>query len=250
MRADDGDEHDRDQHDVPHEHLPEVHHVEERADSHRVECVLAAGGDPLGVEVLLGHIAGEALDDRGNERDNAGDPGHRPAAAPGGHPELAPQVNDQQRHEQLDAPQVHAVEEMPERVVMPPVGAAKNETEPGNDRHPQRRQRAHAEHVHPGRHVSGLPVRQQLARRQHGHRAPPHPRSPHARRAISSSGGSRSRSGRPAVRNATGNRGRLLSVPPGERQQQRRAEDHHHHRDQDQIRHRYRENRPVHEEAG
>ena len=149
VRADDRDQHDRDEHDVPHQHLAEVHHVEERADPDRVERVLAAGGDPLGVEVLLRHIAGEALHHRGDERDHAGDPGPGPAAAPGRHPELAPQVDDQQRHEQLDAPQVQAVEEMPDRVVMPPVRAAQRQGEPARDRHPERGQRAHAEHVDP-----------------------------------------------------------------------------------------------------
>jgi hypothetical protein len=48
---------------VPQEHLAEVHEVEECPDADGVEGVLAAGRDPLGVEVLLGEIAGEALDD-------------------------------------------------------------------------------------------------------------------------------------------------------------------------------------------
>ena len=99
-------------------------------DADRVEGVLAVGGDPLGVEVLLRQVAGEALDHRGHERHHAGDPGHRAAPAPGGHPELAPQVDDQERHEQLDAPQVQAVEEVANRVVVPPVRAAQGDGEP------------------------------------------------------------------------------------------------------------------------
>jgi hypothetical protein len=135
--------------DVPHQHLAEVHHVEERANAHRVERVLAVGGDPLRVEILLGHIAGEALHDRGEEGDHSGDPGHRAATAPGRHPELPPQVDHQQRHEQLDAPQVRAVEEVAQRVVMPPIRAAERQREAGHNRDAERDQRGHAEHVHP-----------------------------------------------------------------------------------------------------
>jgi hypothetical protein len=42
VRADDRDQHDRDEHSVLHQHLPGVHHVEERADPDGVERVLAA----------------------------------------------------------------------------------------------------------------------------------------------------------------------------------------------------------------
>ena len=62
MRADDGDKHDGDQHDVPEEHLAEVHEVEEAAEAGGVDRVLAVGRYPLGVEVLLRQVAGEALD--------------------------------------------------------------------------------------------------------------------------------------------------------------------------------------------
>jgi hypothetical protein len=86
--ADDGDEDDRDEHHVPEEHLAEIHQVEERAQPGGVYGVLAVGGDPLRVEVLLGEVPGEALDDRGEKGDHAADPGERPAAPPGGHPEL------------------------------------------------------------------------------------------------------------------------------------------------------------------
>src|ERR1019366_2764146 len=99
----------------------------ERADADCVECILAVGGNPLRVEVLLGEVASEALDDRSHEGDHAGDPGPRPAAAPRCHPEFSPQVDDEQRHEELDAPQMQAVEEMPERVVMPPVRTAERD---------------------------------------------------------------------------------------------------------------------------
>ena len=244
--ADDGDQHDRQQHDVPHQHLAEIHHVEERAHPDGVERVLAAGGDPLRVEVRLRHIAGEALHDREHEGDHAGDPGHRAAAAPGGHPELAPQVDDDQGHEQLDAPQVQAVEEMTDRVVMPPVRAAEGQGEPGHDRHPEGRQRADAEHVNPGRHVGGLPVGQQLARRQRFERTAPHPRGPHPGGVIISRLQRRSRM---AAHVAVDSCGGLLAVSPGEREQQGGPEDDDHHGDQDQVRHRHVEDRPVQESA-
>ncbi len=241
VRADDRDQHDRDEHDVPHQHLAEVHHVEERADPDRVERVLAAGGDPLRVEVLLRHIAGEALHHRGHERDHPGDPGPRPAAAPGRHPELAPQVDDQQRHEQLDAPQVQAVEKMPDLVVMPPVRTAQRQGEPAHDRHPERGQGAHAEHVDPGRDVSGLAVGQQLGGRQRPQRAAPKPGRPHARRPVIGQFGrtGRVRTGRvracSAVRTGIGNGDGLRTTPGGEREQQRGPEDRDHDGDQDQV---------------
>ena len=78
MGADDRDQDDGDQDDMPHQHLAEVHDVEERADPDRVERVLAAGRDPLRVEILLGNVPGKALDDRGHEGDHAGDPGPGP----------------------------------------------------------------------------------------------------------------------------------------------------------------------------
>ena len=179
VRADEGDQDDGEKDDVPHQHLAEVHQVEERPDADRVEGVLAVGGDPLGVEVLLRQVAGERLDDRGHERHHAGDPGHRAPPPPGGHPELAPQVDDQERHEQLDAPQVQAVEEVANRVVVPPVRPAQGDGEPAGDHHTQRGQRGHAEDVYPGPHVGGLAVRQQLARRQDPQRPVAHPGRPH-----------------------------------------------------------------------
>ena len=246
VRADDGDKHDRDEHDVPHEHLAEVHHVEERADSDGVECVLAAGGDPLGVEVLLGQVPGKALDDRGHERDHAGDPGPGPAAAPGGHPELAPQVDDQQRHEQLDAPYVQAVEEVPERVVVPPVRAAQGKAEPGHDRYRERGQGADAEHVYPGCDIGGLAVGQQLARRQYPEGPAPEPGRPHAGGAVISRIACLGRAVSPnVIHGRVGNYGVLVTASLREREQQRGAEDADHHRDQNQVRHRYLEYRPV-----
>jgi hypothetical protein len=160
VRADDRDEDDREHHDVPHQHLAEVHQVEERPDADFVERVLAVGGDPLRVEVLLGQVAGEALHHRGQEGDHAGDPGQGPAAAPGRHPELVPQVDDQQRHEQLDAPQVQAVEEVPDRVGVPPVGTADRDGESADDNYGEGGQGRDAEHVHPGGDVGRLAVGQ------------------------------------------------------------------------------------------
>ena len=46
------------------------------------------------VEILLRQVTGEGRDNRGQERDHAGNPGHRPAAPPRRHPELALPVNE------------------------------------------------------------------------------------------------------------------------------------------------------------
>ncbi len=90
VRANQRDEQERDEYHMPQQHLAEVHQVEERSDARRVERVLAVGRDPLGVEVLLRQVAGEALQDGGTKRDDPGHPGQRPPSAPGGHPELPP----------------------------------------------------------------------------------------------------------------------------------------------------------------
>jgi hypothetical protein len=225
VRADQRDEQDRQEHDVPHQHLAEVHQVEECADPDRVERVLAVGGDPLGVEVLLGQVTGEARHDRGQEGDHAGHPGHGPAAAPGGHPELAPQVDDQQRHEQLDAPQVQAVEEVPDRVGVPPVGAAQRESTPAAEHHREGGKGRDAEYVYPGAHVGRLAVGQQLLRRERADRPAARPRRPHpfvTRLRVVARG--RIRFGHLLRRQAG-------AAASGEGQQQRGAEDDDHDRD-------------------
>ena len=85
--------HEWQKHDVPHDHLAEVGHVEDGAGAGRVDAVLGLGADPLGVEVLLGQVAGEGRAHRDQERDDPGDPGGLALAPPGGHEELAPQVD-------------------------------------------------------------------------------------------------------------------------------------------------------------
>ena len=249
MRADQRDQDDRDQHHVPQQHLAEVHQVEERADPGRVERVLAVGRDPLRVEVLLRQVPGEALHDRGDERDHAGDPGERAAAAPGRHPELAPQVDDQERHEQLDAPQVNAVEEVADRVGVPPVGAAERDRESADDRHAERRERGHAEHVHPGRDVRRLAVRQQLLRRQYAERPAACPGRPHPGVGLIAALPPRpqdpARQRTPPGRRARAAGGHGAVAPAGERRQQRDAEDGDHDGDQHQVGLGNREDRPV-----
>jgi hypothetical protein len=240
VRADQRDQDDRDKHDVPQQHLAEVHHVEERTHADRVERVLAVGGDPLGVEVLLGQVPGEALHDRGPEGHHAGDPGQRPAPAPGGHPELAPQVNNHERHEQLDAPQVRAVEEMADGIGVPPVGAADRDDQAGDDGQAQRGQRRHPEHVDPGGNVGRLPVGQQFLRRKGPQRPPPGPCGPHPGVGVLTHGARH----RLAARGGLVRRGQG-AVPVREGQQQRRAEDRHHDGDHHQVRDRDLEDRPV-----
>jgi hypothetical protein len=65
--TDQGDEHKGNQDDVPHQHLTEVHEVEERPDAARVEGVLSTGRDSLRVEVLLEQVARKALHGRRHE---------------------------------------------------------------------------------------------------------------------------------------------------------------------------------------
>jgi hypothetical protein len=250
VRADDGDQHDGHQHHVPQQHLAEIHRPPERAKADRVEGVLAARGDPLRVKVLLRQVAGEALDDRGHERDHAGDPGGRPAAPPGGHPELPPQVDNQEGHEQLDAPQVKAVEEMAHRVRMPPVDPADRDGEPGDDRHSQRGEAGHAEHVDPRGDVRGLAVGQQLARRHQAQCPPAQPRRPHVLVLVLAQVGPAGLPGN--ARERTGIRARRqvclrrVGVALGERQDQRHAENDHHNGNKHQVRHRNGEYGPMH----
>jgi hypothetical protein len=140
-------------------------------------------------------------------------------------------VNDKQRHEQLDAPQMQAVEEVPDQVGVPPVGAAKREGEAAHDGHPQCGQCSDAEHVYPGGDVGGLAVGQHLARRQGGQRAAAHPRRPHPLIP---------RRGREVGAVVGRGHGLLwllaaVAVQLRERQQQRRAEDDDHDRDQHQV---------------
>jgi hypothetical protein len=79
-----------------------------RPEPGRVDGVLSVRRDPLGVEVSLRKVTGEALDDRGRERDDTCDPHEGASTAPRRHPELPPQVDDDERHEQLDAPKMQA----------------------------------------------------------------------------------------------------------------------------------------------
>ncbi len=131
---------------------------------------------------------------------------------------------------------------MPDRIVMPPVQAAERQAEPGHDRHPERGQGAHAEHVDPGRDIGGLAVGQQLGGRQRPHRAAPQPGRPHAGRAVI--GRQHGHSGPIGIH---GRAGRLRPFPLGKRKQQRGPEDSNHDRDQDQVGDRDVKDRPVHE---
>jgi hypothetical protein len=182
--TDDRDEHDGDEHDVPEEHLAEVHEVEEGPDARCVEGVLAVGRDPLGVEVLLGEVAGEALDDRRDEGDDAGHPGGGAAPSPCRHPELAPEVDDHEGHEELDAPQVHAVEEVPDGVGVPPVDPAEGDGEAGADGDGERGDGRDAEDVDPRCDVGRLTVGEKLSRRKEPERGVAHTSRPHTARVV------------------------------------------------------------------
>ena len=97
-----------------------------------------------------------------------------------GHPELSPQVDHHERHEQLDAPKVEAVEEMSYRVGLPPVGTSERYGEARDDCHPERRECCNSEGVDPGRDVGGLAVRYQAFGWQQSEQALPNSVGPHA----------------------------------------------------------------------
>ena len=141
-------------------HLTEVGEVEEGADANRVHRVLGLRGDPLRVEVLLGDVARQRAGHRDQEGDRAGDPHAAAAPAPGRHPVLAPQVDDHREEEQLHAPHVNAVEEVPDAGLVPPGRALQREDHARGDDHDQRGDAGHPEYVDPGGHVGGLAVGQ------------------------------------------------------------------------------------------
>src|SRR6476620_6624334 len=115
------------QHHGPEQHLPRVQDVEESADADRVDAILGFTADPLGVEVGLRQVAGEGSTDGGDEGDDTGDPRQRAPAAPGSHPELAPEMDDHHGHEDLDAPEVEGVDEAAEVGRVPPGHATHRE---------------------------------------------------------------------------------------------------------------------------
>jgi hypothetical protein len=121
-------------------------------------------------------------------------------------------------------------------------------SEPADDRYAERGERGHAEHVHPGRDVRRLAVRQQLLRRQYPERPAACPGRPHPgvgliahcrrTRKIRRVSGLRRVGG-------LGRGGRDTVAPSGERRQQRDAEDGDHHGDQHQVGLGNRKDRPV-----
>ena len=56
---------------------PKLRTLKNGAGAGGVDAVLGLGADPLGVEVLLGQVAGEGGPDRNDEGDDPGDPGGR-----------------------------------------------------------------------------------------------------------------------------------------------------------------------------
>ena len=169
MRGHERDDDHRQQQHVVGVHLAEVQDVEERSDAGRVQPVLRLRRDPLGVEVLLGDVAGERGDDPDQERDDAGHPRPAAPAAPGGHEELTPEVDDHKEEEQLHRPEVDAVDEVSDAGVVPPGRSLQAEDHARGDDDHQRRDRQHTEQVDPRRHVDRLAVGQQLLRRHRAH---------------------------------------------------------------------------------
>ena len=163
---------------MPQQHLAQVEDIPERPDPGAVDPVLGLGGDPLRVEVGLHHIAGKGGADRHQEGHHPGHPGQHASAPPRRHPELAPQVNDHEEEEQLHAPQVQAVEEMPHRGGVPPVDPAHSQDRTRKDDEYQRGQRQHPEHINPRRHIGRLLVGKSPVGRQGRQQPVPDPTRP------------------------------------------------------------------------
>ena len=107
-----------------------------------------------------------AVADRDEERDGAGHPRQRAAAAPGGHEELAPQVDDHEEEEQLHAPEVEAVDEVADDERVPPRRPGERDHDAGDEDDDERRERQDAEDVDPRGDVRRLRVREELLGRQ------------------------------------------------------------------------------------
>src|SRR5260370_15785149 len=144
----DGDP-DGQQHDVQPVHLTEVQDVEERSDAGGVHRVFGVDGDELRVEVLLCEVAGERGENADREDDYADHPGGGPTVAPTGHEVLPPQVQDHEDEEQLNGPEVEAVDEPAEARVMPPLWPHERERDSAYDHPAPRRNRDDSEDIKP-----------------------------------------------------------------------------------------------------
>ena len=162
-------------------------------------------------------------------------------APPGRHPELAPQVDDHEGHEQLDAPQVQAVEEVPDRVGVPPVDASEGDGDARDDHHRQGRpgwRRRTRRSTRPRRRAGGRGAACPAAAcGAPGVRS----RAVHMRAVLGSLG--RTGGAGPPASGPGASSGRLVAA--GEGQEQGDAEDHDHDGDEHEVGHRDREDRPV-----
>src|ERR1700687_6443744 len=104
-------------------HLPEVEDVEAGAETGSIEPALGADRDPLRREGLLREVAREGRRNRNRKDDHPDHPGHGPTAPPAGHEVLTPEVQHHEDEEDLDAPEVQAIEESAGPRDVPPIGA-------------------------------------------------------------------------------------------------------------------------------
>src|SRR5438128_12247370 len=162
VQEDQRDDCDRQQHHVQAVHLAEVEDVEEPTDAGSVDGVLGIHRDPLGIEVLLGEVAGEGGEDADGERDDADHPGGRPAFTPARHEVLAPEVQHHEDEEHLNAPEVEAVEKAADTRKVPPLGPERRQYHSTKHHPDQRRDGDDPEDVDPGADIERLPVRKEV----------------------------------------------------------------------------------------
>ena len=160
-------------------------------------------------------------------------------------------MDDHEGHKQLDRPQVHAVEEVADRVGMPPVAPPEGDGHPRGDSQAEGCQSCHPEYVYPGGHVGRLAVGQQFPGGEEAQAQAPDGPGP-GRVAVLAAVWLRTRVPGTVLGLAVGGLavGGLAGPlsPWGmvrETNKEGDAEDDDHHCDQDQVGHRDGEDRPV-----
>jgi hypothetical protein len=120
----------------------------------------------LVVEVLLRDEAGEGRDEAESEDHHTDHPRLRPSVSPARHEVLAPQVQHHEDEEDLDGPEVQAVDESPYARLVPPHRPEEGQQHSTRDHPDQPGDRDDAEDVDPGADKYGLAVWQQVRQRQ------------------------------------------------------------------------------------
>src|SRR6266480_4902955 len=140
-------------------HLAEVEDVEEGPDTGAIHSVLGIERDELRVEVLLREIASEGGQDAHGENHDSDDPRRSTPITPARHEVLAPQMKNHEYEENLNRPEVEAVEEAANAGHMPPLRPHEAKDDAAEDHPDQGRDCDHAKDVNPGADKIRLPVR-------------------------------------------------------------------------------------------